>query len=307
MKEETRAPYPCPPIGLLSTIAMVLGCIAIAPAAAEPMGYTARLHQLLILNFADGESAVVGAPQPIRYFSLALGPDDRLLGAGIIVPPIDPNAPHLWEVDRQTGELTVVGSPIGEGIPGDMTFDAAGNLWMTIGGILFAVDPVTGARTEIGGTGLVGLEARDGVLYGLRAAGVCSDWDLVTLDPTTGDAISIAPLPLFDSDAVCDTDMSVDEDGALWVLARSDTAVPIPIEFPHALYRFEDPVTGVPERIHDLGILEARGGLAVIPPEGTVAIPTLGSFGFICLILTLALAGWGVLRVRATGQNLLER
>ncbi len=304
MYEESRSLSMRLPMGLLATIAAVSGFVAISPAAAEPLGYTTDFNQLQILDFADGESVNVATTGSVRFSSLALAPDGRLFGVGIIVPPIDPNAPLLWTIDRETGETTYVGSNIGEsGFPGDLTFDAAGHLWMTHGGSLFAVDPVAGTRTEIGGTDLVGLADRNGVLYSLRTASTCSDWDLVTLDPTTGAPTSIVPLPLFDSDHVCDVDMSLGENGALWVLAQSDTPIPIPSEFPHTLYRFEDPVTGVPVRIHDLGLFTSRAGLAVRPPEGVVAIPALGSFGMIFLALALVLAAWGILRAAATKSH----
>ncbi|MCB0122059.1 MAG: hypothetical protein KDE58_07435, partial [Caldilineaceae bacterium] len=107
---------------------------------------------------------------------------------------------NLYQVDRETGALTVVGDTGIEQLM-DLAFDPEGTLWATVGNVLYTLDPATGASTEV--VAITGVDEEieimglgftdDGTLYATSPESEL----FYTIDLATGDTTVVGEHGLF--------------------------------------------------------------------------------------------------------------
>jgi len=129
------------------------------------------------------------APLDMSLVGLAATSDGRLIGAG----------DGLYEIDTTTGETSVL---VEEGLyntSGDIVGLPDSLLYWLVqsvddsGDDLVVVDPDSGStsfRGRIGVSALFGVGYAEGSLFGFSEAG-----EVVEIDPSTGEAVSVSPLP----------------------------------------------------------------------------------------------------------------
>lgn len=279
-------------LGVLCVLLLVTGGFAAAQETAytlySPSGDPADV-ELYSLELGTGEASPVG---PVGFAATALAFDP----AGVLFA-VDSAADLLLTIDPASGAGSAVG-PLGTDVdPGPgLTFDAAGDLWMTAGAagqapdgvpggrMLWSVDPATGAATLVGPLGLseegIGLAAQGGVLYGCGLT-------LVTIDSTTGAATQVAIPELLATLYAMDSR----SDGRLWAVGQTVTFTPFP---PPASVFTVDPQTGEIALVADIsafGLGPSHWGLAIQGEPGAQEIPALGLPGLALLALLLAGAG----------------
>ena len=179
---------------LALTAAVALGT---APALAQPDAVTVGVgdQNLYSLDLGTGVATLIGATGADDIRAIAFAPDgtlygvDEHFGAG--------NVDELVTIDPSTGASTVVGL-LGFDVQNTgLTFGVDGRMWLSDSQNprLFEVDPATGAATLVGSTtgffisGLAG--ACDGRILGAGLNPSTSDFELVSLDTSTGAATSV--------------------------------------------------------------------------------------------------------------------
>lgn len=131
----------------------------------------------------------------------------------------------LVTIDTATGAGTRVG-PLGVLVNDpSLTFDCAGNLWMTgydaaeENPTFYRVDPDTGAATEVGALGpsVFGLATRGTTVFGLGKRS-----NLVTIDTSTGVATNVGPLA--NARLGQGAGLAFAADGTLWGINDGETS-----------------------------------------------------------------------------------
>ena len=135
-----------------------LWAIAFSPSGTLFAG--TRTGTLLRINPATGDTAVMGSAAGLSYASLAFSPEGELFAS---VRPALFNKDAIYRIDTTNGRASMVGKTGDNAITPAIAFDASGQLyglkWTAAGGSkLIRIDPATGAGTEIGETGIQGLQ-----------------------------------------------------------------------------------------------------------------------------------------------------
>jgi hypothetical protein len=188
----------CQPLLILSVLALQL--VAIEARAGEKMyGVESGSDALWIVDVDTGHRTLVGPldPDPARFttpVSMATRPSD---GEIFVINNTYPDE-GLATVDWATGLATRIGGDPMNGL----AFDAAGTLYSQVAlsfgsihrGPIGTVDPATGSITSLGGPDLrrlfgLAFDDVEGNLMGVTYA-----YDLLTLDPTTGEVLETTPL-----------------------------------------------------------------------------------------------------------------
>ena len=148
------------------------------------------LPALLQVDTATGECTPVTLSAGVSMYGATyvppgvVGPSETLLGAG--------SNKNLYTIEPTTGMMTLIGA-MGVQPSGDIVWTGS-ELVMTVNGTpndqLYRIDPVTAQATPIGDTGRVDI-------YGLARVGTTifgtpETNDIVTVDPTTGAATTVA-------------------------------------------------------------------------------------------------------------------
>lgn len=155
----------------------------------KPEDAEARLAKV---DMQTGAVEFVGSVIPLHLGAVEIDPCGRMFTAGFTLSnPIGElfGDTNLYRVDRQDASLTLIGDTGLERIM-DMSFDPDGNLWATVGNVLYTLDMETGVPTEM--AKITGVEddneimgigfTSEGVLY---ATTPFSDGFYI-LDPATG-------------------------------------------------------------------------------------------------------------------------
>jgi hypothetical protein len=150
------------------------------------------------VDMETGAVELLGSVIPLNVMALEIDPCGQIFTAGFTLSNQvgelfgDTN---LYHVNRQTGALTLIGDTGLERIM-DMSFDPDGQLWATVGNVLYTLDMETGAPTEV--AKITGVEddleimgigfTTEGELYGTTpfADG------FYNIDPTSGMATEVA-------------------------------------------------------------------------------------------------------------------
>ena len=211
---------------------------------------------------------------------------------------------NLYEIDRDAGTATLIGDTTLDVASGDLTCDMSGNLWFSTGGSLHSLDRSSATSTLIGGSGLQGIAARGATLYSLVGTGFGEDAELVTVDPETAAATTVA---LLSGDPLPGSVVALDFDarGNLWIM----TVQLVPITPPPVLYSFlsiGDLLSGEVDSKSSFASdpgpsFMSFSSLAVVagPFDRAIEIPALTEAGSVLLILLLAVAAISVVRRRS--------
>jgi hypothetical protein len=159
--------------------------------APDGFGYSVRSDvddNLYLINLSTGATTLIGPVGFGDVEALTAGPDAFLYG-------VDDVTNQLIRIDPATGAGTAIG-PLGVAITDmGLTFDAAGNLWMSVDAPqnFYSVNPASGAATLIGPQGqqVTALTASGNTIYGL---GGDNTNNLVTINTTTGAATVVGLL-----------------------------------------------------------------------------------------------------------------
>lgn len=133
---------------------------------------------------------------------------------------------RLWDVDPATGAVSnfrsTAGSLMGIAVSSNGTIFGLTTFLGSPGNALVTIDPVTGAPSTVGSTGLFRLYEGDldfdpttGMLYGVQNQPSYPDVELFTIDPATGAGTSIGVVPANLGDLSA---MAFASDGTLLVL-----------------------------------------------------------------------------------------
>jgi len=284
------------------------------PVAAQE-GFTHGVGGLIHVDLATDGSAsdldAVGETGVAIVRNMAVGPDDMLYAIEVVVAAPE----RLHRIDPATAESVLVGD-LDPAIPSgtaDMTFDDAGQLWLLGSNALYQVDPETAVSSEVVTDleGLAGLGFYDGVFYSLRQVSGGEEWELVALDPTTGDVSTLAPIlginePI-PSVTEFPTSLTLDATGGLWINVTQFVGGIDPPDISTLFLYLQDPLMGDPGSRTNPSVPGWYPALAVRGPvPATVEIPTLGRPGVMVLALGLGLAAVGVLR-RRSASSLIVR
>jgi hypothetical protein len=169
------------------------------PADATPDQAEAHLAQV---NPRTGKVKLVGSPINLNLGGIEISYCGEMFATGF---SLTNGLGHLYgdtnlyRVDRKDGSLTLIGDTGIERIM-DLAFDPAGNLWGTVGNVLYTLDLETGTPTEmaqITGTGV----GSDGAVNEIMGIGFTSQGELFgtapfsdklySLDPQTGMATEV--------------------------------------------------------------------------------------------------------------------
>ncbi len=274
-----------------------------APVSAQDSAYTFAGTELHQLDLATAELTLVGDVETSSAMvAVAVAPSGALYAA---------DGDELFRIDPEIPAAALIG-PLGivpAFSPWSMTFDAAGRLWMTAGGILYEVDPQTGSAYPVGfglDAGLLALAEAGGELFGIihgapppPGLGPPRPPRVVKLDRDTGGVQMLAPLDGIDSFTGIQ-DLVFDRSGQAWILAIR--IIPgLPSIDVHEIYRSFDLETGVVEFVSAdsvFGISLQLRAMALVPDQRIVEIPTLGWGGLALFCATLIGCGLRFLRSR---------
>jgi hypothetical protein len=271
-----------------------------ASAAFAATGYSVAAGTLLTIDLESGDTEVIGATGAIegRVWALTFGPDGQLHAAAALPPEgVGSSDYGLFTVDPTTGAATLVGSfgllLTPPDVPTGLTFDADGDLWLTVGAELYLVDTTT-ANATLAHT--LPREVRALATLGDQLYALTSDSQVEELDPATGSLTPLFPV----SFAGSILDASFDAAGGLRFLTVDGgilTAVPL------FFYRVDlgtgEVVETFSEEYPFMALEAEMSNLAVRGPQGSViAVPTLSTVGLALLASLLGAVGFRVLRRR---------
>jgi hypothetical protein len=197
---------------LLATLVLV-PCAHASPGTGTLFGTDAALGNLLRIDRVTGAGTVVGSMGIGPVPALAVDPTTGVMYAGT-----GGGSPRIYTVDPATGTATLVGDTgLGFAAVGSLDFRADGTLYAAVnivgdGGtgsdFLATIDKATGQATLVGSFGTCGsfsctLEGMEGIafdasgtLWGtLSARGAAGTPGLYRIDPATGRATFVAPIP----------------------------------------------------------------------------------------------------------------
>jgi Ca2+-binding RTX toxin-like protein len=187
-----------PLIGRLAVFATMLGLLLIGlPATSARADHTNVAYsvqsdgddQLYSIDLTTGVATAIG---PTGFDDV----EGLSFDANGVLYAVDDITDQLLTCSVTTGACQVVG-PLGVTFTDlGMTFDRAGNLWMSTEAptpeIFYRINPTTGQATAVGpqGQDVTGLAASGTTIYGLAD----TTNELVTIDPATGAASLVGPL-----------------------------------------------------------------------------------------------------------------
>jgi Domain of unknown function (DUF4394) len=163
---------------------------------------------LYTIDLATGTAVAVG--------DTGFADIEGLAFAGTTLYGIDDATDALVTINTATGAATLVGSLGVSILDAGLTFDCAGNLYMStdVPGNLYRIDTATGAATLVGSQGqpVTGLTARGSTVFGL---GGDATNNLVSVNVATGAVTAIGALGTV---SVSDGGLDFDAAGTLWGL-----------------------------------------------------------------------------------------
>lgn len=285
----------------MKILAVVLGVLTLCvPSLVAQTAYVIDsdgTNHLWSVELSTGEAADLGAVNYSQIEGLATSPAGVLYG-------VDDVTDTLVTINPGTATATAVGS--GDGNLGadvedvGLTFDGAGNLWLTAegGDDFYSVNPATGVATLINGSlsaNVTGLAACGTTIYGVDPGTPA----LVTIDPVTGTLTVVGPLGLAAFD---DGGLAMGTDGALRLVIDNATESIL-----YTLDRTTGSATAGPA-IADGGtdVLSIEGFTTASAPAVTcnavvalpAEVPALDPRGLALLTLFIGALGMIVLRFR---------
>ncbi len=173
----------------------------------SPTDAPAPKSQLATIDYKTGKATPVGIVNNINVGGMEIDAEGKIFTCGFHNPEFMTDPPlgffgdtNLYNVDKETGELTLIGDTEIDLIM-DLAFDSRGILWATTDNILYTIDPHTGKSNEI--TAITGIPAETevmGIMFDendtLYATLFIPDSSLYIINTQTGIASLVGPIGL---------------------------------------------------------------------------------------------------------------